>query len=246
MAEIKADTLKTALIPARILHTECLFVASETQLEIRVDDPANIASAQIILNEGAFESFRSSGYEIGVDISKLQKILKLVDNESVLKLELDLEEWILRVEAEGQDYKLGLVRRELLDDEIPDIDVNYTTKVIIPGDEFVQAVTAADQFSEEITFYIREDERALVIRGKGDIDMTKRKIGEDSLEEIEVGPAHNTYGLNYLGGLTDAIEDDVSVHMRMATSERPLELKFTFAKGHGEVEFNIAPRLRGR
>jgi len=242
--ELPAKFLQKILVPAEALDEECVFQFEEDGLNVPVDDPANVAFANVFLASAAFAKYDIEEISIGIEVEELQNALKHVDDEDTLKIQYDLEDKRLNIDAESQHFSLRTLDPDDVTDEPSIPDIEYSARVVIPGSEFNRAVLAANEFSDYLVIYIQEDEGVLKMQGKGDINTAERTIGEDKIEEINVGPSYNVYSLDYLSKLVPAINSDVSVHMYLGEKDRPMKMEFTFADGFGEVLFYIAPRIQ--
>ena len=244
--EIEVGVLKKLFIPAKALNVECVLRFTEDGLEVPVDDPANVAYADVFLGSGAFNRYDVSDeqVEIGVEIEKIERAFKYAEKSALASLRYDSESDLLHIDVDGQESQISTISPSETIDGQPNIDVEYSSKVILPGSEFKQGVKIASEFSDYLVIYINEEDRSLRMRGRGDINFTERTVNEEDLESIDVGTASGVYSLTYLKNLLGAIESDVSVHLQLAKEDRPMDINFTFADGHGKVNILIAPRIQ--
>jgi len=244
--EIEVDAFKKLFIPAKVLNDECVLRFTESGLEVPVDDPANVAYAGIFLGSGAFSKYEVSGeqVEIGVEIKEIERTFKFAKKSAFVSLKYDAESGLLHIDVDGQESQIATISPDKTSNTQPEVDVDYTSKVILPGSEFKQGIKIASEFSDYILIYIKEDDRSFRMKAQGDINITERIVSEEDLESIDVGTSSGVYSLSYLKGILDAIDDDVSVHLRLAKKDRPMEIDFTFAAGHGSVNILIAPRIQ--
>ena len=244
--KIEVDIFRKLLMPAKALNEECVLRFTKEDLEVPVDDPANIAYADIFLGSGAFKRYEVTDdqVEIGVEIGKIESAFKYAEKSALASLNYDSESGLLHIDVDGQESQIATINANEAIDVQPDLDIEYSSKVILPGTEFKQGVKIASEFSDYLVIYIKEEDRSLRMRGSGDVNLTERTVSEDDLESIDVGTASGVYSLDYLENLLGAINDNVSVHLQLAREDRPMEINFTFADGHGRVNILIAPRIQ--
>jgi len=243
-AKIKAEYLSHAVTAARSVQDDCIIQIYDDRLEFRVDDPSNVACAVVTLRAEAFERFEAEPGKVGFNLEKLRTALKHIDQEALTTIRFNEDGTNLFLSGGGQEFDLKPLVPDHVNCHIQELNIDYQAMVKVPGEEFTQAVNAADDFSDYLIFYIQEDEESLKLRGEGDMHETERTLGPDILEEIEIGPAYNVYSLDYLSKLTPAIAAGATVELELAKEERPMNLQFDFADDGGLVEYTIAPHIR--
>jgi len=243
-AKIKAEFLSHAVTAARSVQDDCIIQIYDDRLEFRVDDPSNVACAVVTLRTEAFEEFEATAGKVGFNLKELRTALKHIDPEALTTIRFNETGTNLFLSGGGQEFDLKPLVLEHVECNIQELSIDHQAMVKIPGNEFTQAVNAANDFSDYLIFYIQEDEESLKLRGEGDMHETERTLGPDVLEEIEIGPAYNVYSLDYLSQLTAAITDDATVELELAREDRPMNLEFDIAESGGLVEYTIAPHIR--
>jgi len=242
-AKILTKYLEQTVSTAKSVHEECIVDLFSDRLEIRIDDPAGTAYAFIEIDASAFDSFEASEGRFGLNIPVLSKSLKYIHSDDLTELNLTEDCGSLVIHGNGQKSTLKPIATQHVECDIPELDVDYSAEVTVPGSEFTQAIRAANEFSDHLIFYIQEDQEELRLRGEGDLNETERVLGSNILEDIQVGPSYNVYSLDYLISLANAIEDDASVHLKLGEKERPMKISFEIAGGDGSVEYVVAPYI---
>lgn len=241
--EIETSNLVQAVTAAKSIGQEGILRLGHDKIELSVDDPANVANVQISIDRNAFLNYNFDNRKIGIDVDDLSSALRHIDDEDPTSLTYKPDSKMLVIEGSGQKFNLKPIASQHVEYKLPDLNLDYSAEVILPGSEFTQAISAADEFSDYLIFYIQEDEGSLKLRGEGDLHETERTIGPNVLEDIQIGPAYNVYSLEYLSGLAGAIDDETSVELKLAEKERPMEISFAIADGDGSVEYMIAPHI---
>lgn len=243
---METETLRKVLGLANAVNDECVFEFTEKGLRVPVDDPANISFAEIALSSSGFNRYEVTEQSFGVDIGLLLTGLKHVDGDEGL-VQLSYEHGtgnrVLEVDAGSQHFEFRTYDPREYVTETPSLDFDTSAILRVPGREFTTAVQTAAEFSEHIVIFVNEEDRSLVMRGEGDINVTKRTIEKNEIDEVEFGPASGVYSLSYLTDICDSIDDNATVHIHLGEEERPMKLYFTFAKGHGEFDFAMGPKI---
>ncbi|WP_135536738.1 DNA polymerase sliding clamp [Halostella pelagica] len=242
-AIVSAETLRTALDSVSVLVDECKIHLNEDGIEIRAVDPANVGMVDLSLSADAFESYEADGGLIGVNLSRLEDIAGMADAGQLVELELDEETRKLHTQIDGLEYTLALIDPDSIRQE-PDIpDLDLPAEIVIEGADIDRAVTAADMVSDHIALGVDEADELFYIDAEGDTDDVHLELDQGDLIDLQVGPAHSLFSLDYLKDMDKAIAKDAEVTMELG-EEFPVKLHFDIAEGNGHVTFMLAPRIQ--
>ncbi|WP_323191401.1 DNA polymerase sliding clamp [Halostella sp. PRR32] len=242
-AIVSAETLRTALDSVSVLVDECKIHLNEDGIEIRAVDPANVGMVDLSLSADAFESYEADGGLIGVNLSRLEDIAGMADAGQLVELELDEETRKLHTQIDGLEYTLALIDPDSIRQE-PDIpDLDLPAEIVIEGADIDRAVTAADMVSDHIALGVDEADELFYIDAEGDTDDVHLELDQSDLIDLQVGPAHSLFSLDYLKDMNKAIAKDAEVTMELG-EEFPVKLHFDIAEGNGHVTFMLAPRIQ--
>ncbi|MEE6210770.1 DNA polymerase sliding clamp [Salarchaeum sp. III] len=242
-AIISADTLRTTLDAVSVLVDECKIHLNEDGLAIRAVDPANVGMVDLELSSDAFESYDADGGLIGVNLSRLEDIAGMADAGQLIHLELDEETRKLHIQIEGLEYTLALIDPDSIRQEpdLPDLDLPAT--VVIEGADLHRAVRAADMVSDHIALGVDDTSELFYVDAEGDTDDVHLELDENELIDLEVGPAHSLFSLDYLKDMNKAIPKDAEITAELG-EEFPVKLHFDLAEGKGSVTYMLAPRIQ--
>jgi proliferating cell nuclear antigen len=242
-AIVSAETLRTALDSVSVLVDECKIHLNEDGIEIRAVDPANVGMVDLSLSADAFESYEADGGLIGVNLSRLEDIAGMADSGQLVELELDEETRKLHTQIDGLEYTLALIDPDSIRQE-PDIpDLDLAAEIVIEGADIDRAVTAADMVSDHIALGVDEADELFYVDAEGDTDDVHLELDQGDLIDLQVGPAHSLFSLDYLKDMNKAIASDAEVTMELG-EEFPVKLHFDIAEGNGQVTFMLAPRIQ--
>jgi proliferating cell nuclear antigen len=242
-AIVSAQTLRTALDSVSVLVDECKIHLNEDGIEIRAVDPANVGMVDLSLSADAFESYEADGGLIGVNLSRLEDIAGMADSGQLVELELDEETRKLHTQIDGLEYTLALIDPDSIRQE-PDIpDLDLAAEIVIEGADIDRAVTAADMVSDHIALGVDEADELFYVDAEGDTDDVHLELDQGDLIDLQVGPAHSLFSLDYLKDMNKAIATDAEVTTELG-EEFPVKLHFDIAEGNGQVTFMLAPRIQ--
>ncbi|MHC3436703.1 DNA polymerase sliding clamp [Natrialbaceae archaeon A-gly3] len=242
-AIVSAETLSSALDSVSVLVDECKIHLEEEGLAIRAVDPANVGMVDLSLEAAAFESYEADGGLIGVDLSRLEDIAGMAESGQLIQLELDEETRKLQIQIDGLEYTLALIDPDSIRQE-PDIpDLDLPAEVILEGKDVNRSVTAADMVSDHIALGVDEPGEYFYVDAEGDTDDVHLELTAEDLIDLQVGPAHSLFSLDYLKDMNKAIPKDTEVTAELG-EEFPIKLHFSFAEGQGQVTYMLAPRIQ--
>ncbi|QZA87546.1 DNA polymerase sliding clamp [Salinarchaeum sp. IM2453] len=242
-AIVSAETLQETLDSVSVLVEECKIRLEEEGLEIRAVDPANVGMVDLTLNADAFESYEADGGIIGVNLSRLEDIAGMANRGQLIELELDEKTRKLEIRIDGLEYTLALIDPDSIRQE-PDIpDLDLAAEIILSGEDVDRAVTAADMVSDHIALGVDEQQGFFYVDAEGDTDDVHFELHEEDLIDLELGPAHSLFSLDYLSDMNKAIPKDAEVTAELG-EEFPVKLHFDIAEGKGQVTYMLAPRIQ--
>jgi proliferating cell nuclear antigen len=237
-AVINAETLRDAIESVSSLVDEVKFSLSEKGMELKAVDPANVAMVVLKLDASAFEFFKATSGEIGVDLVRLSDILSMADRGESVKLELDEENHKLNIGVGSLSYTLSLIDPSAIRKEprIPELDL--PAHVTLSGNELRRAVKAAEKVSDHVVLGVSDD--LFFLEAKGDIDSLKLKIPSTELLGLKPGEARSLFSLDYLSDMSKSIGKAQEVKLELGV-DYPLRISFKI--GSVEVSYLLAPRI---
>ncbi len=242
-AIVSAETLSSTLDSVSVLVDECKIHLEEEGLQIRAVDPANVGMVDLSLDISAFESYEADGGIIGVDLSRLEDIAGMAESGQLIQLELDEETRKLHIQIDGLEYTLALIDPDSIRQE-PDIpDLDLPAEIVLEGKDINRSVKAADMVSDHIALGIDEGGEFFYVSAEGDTDDVHLELTEADLIDLQLGPAHSLFSLDYLKDMNKAIPGTAEVTLELG-EEFPIKIHYSFAEGQGSVTYMLAPRIQ--
>ncbi|MFD1513180.1 DNA polymerase sliding clamp [Halomarina rubra] len=242
-AIVSSGTLRAALDSVGVLVDECKIRLDEDELTIRAVDPANVGMVDLSLSPAAFESYETDGGVIGVDLSRLEEMVKMASADQLVHLELDEETRKLHIQIDGLEYTLALIDPDSIRQE-PDLpDLDLAANIVLEGSHIDRAVKAADMVSEHIVLGVNEDEDHFYVDAQGDTDDVHFELDREDLIDLTAGDAHSLFSLDYLKEMNKAIPKDAEVTVELG-EDFPVKMHFDIAEGQGNVTYMLAPRIQ--
>ncbi len=237
-AVINAETLRDAIEAVSSLVDEVKFSITENGIELKAVDPANVAMVSLKLDAAAFELFKSTPGEIGVDLVRLSDLLSMADRGEKVLLELDEEQHKLKIGVGSLSYTLSLIDPSAIRKEprIPELDL--PAHVTLSGSELRRAVKASEKVSDHVILGVQDDQ--FFMEAKGDIDSLKLRIPSNELLGLKPGEARSLFSLDYLSDMSKSIGKAPQVTLEMGV-DYPLRIGFHI--GPVEVNYLLAPRI---
>jgi len=243
-AIVEAGYFQELIGSVSTLVDECKIHLNESAVQIKTVDPANVAMANQFLSADAFESYEGSGL-IGVNVNRLEDIIGMPDADTLLHITIDQSTRKLKIQFNDLDYTLGLIDPPSIRDE-PDIpDLDLPANVSMEGQVFNRALTAADMVSDHIELLVDEDNGTFEVIAEGDTDDVHLERDQGQLIDIDVAPADSIYSLDYLQDINKSFDNDTELHLELG-EEFPVFIRFSFADGHGDGTYLLAPRISSK
>jgi len=237
-AEIKADTLKEMIRVISTLIDEAKFQVGPEGLKIKAVDPAHVAD--LSLSAEAFESYQADEMEIGVDIDKLNEVVKLSGGQDIIAIRYDEEKNRLVIKTGNITRRMALVDTAgMSDPKIPNL--NLPAKVVLKASELTQGIKASESISDHLSLIVNPE--GFELSSQGDQDSVNLKLHKDLLEDLEAKEtAKSLFSLDYFANMIKSVGQSESVTLFMG-SDYPVKMEFLFADGKGEVVYLLAPRI---
>jgi proliferating cell nuclear antigen len=238
-AVINAEALRDAIDAVSSLVDEVKFSLSEKGLELKAVDPANVAMVSLVVRPDAFDYFKATTSEIGIDLVRLSDVLSMADKGENIQLELDEENHKLKIGVGSLSYTLSLIDPTAIKKEprIPELDL--PAHVTLPGSELRRAVKAAEKVSDHVILGVSDE--SFYMEAKGDIDSLKLKIPGTELLGMKPGEARSLFSLDYLEDMSKAIGKANEVTLEMGI-DYPLRVNFKLGQSI-DISYLLAPRI---
>ncbi len=238
-AIINAETLRDAIEAVSSWLDEVNLALAEKGMELKAVDPANVAMVSLIVRSEAFDYFKATPGEIGVDLVRLSDVLSMADKGENVQLELDEESHKLKIGVGSLSYTLSLVDPTAIRKEprIPELDL--PAHVTLPGGELRRAVKAAEKVSDHVILGVSDE--GFFMEAKGDIDSLKLKIPSTELLGMKPGEARSLFSLDYLEDMSKAIGKANEVTLELGI-EYPLKVNFKLGQSV-DINYLLAPRI---
>lgn len=241
-----ADTLSSALEAVGSVVSECRIVFSPDRLWASAIGPATVAAAEVELAPAAFETYRTNGRTLGIDLARIGDALSVAPGDGPVRLWL-APDGRLRFVAAGLEYAIAPLDPDSIR-ESPDLGAFPTegTTVHTEGETIGSAIRAAGTLADHLVVGVTDDP-ALVAAADGDTDEISLTVPEGDLEALEpipAEPATSTFSLSYLEAIGRVLPED-GVQLRLG-EDRPLEIAFDLADGAGRARLVVCPRIEAR
>lgn len=243
-AIVEASTLKDAIDSVGVLVDECKIRTSQSGIQIRAVDPANVGMVDLTLAAPAFESLNTEEGVLGISWDRFESVVGLANNGDLVHLDYDYETRKLNVEINGLSYTLALIDPDSIraEPDIPNLDL--PAEVTVEGSHISRGVKAADMVSDHIRLSADDAERTFRFSAEGDTDDVDLVLDSDDIVAFgAVAPADSLFSLDYMKDMNKAIPKTAEVTMEVG-EEFPIKLHFGFSDGYGKTTYMLAPRIQ--
>lgn len=145
------------------------------------------------------------------------------------------------INVDRQRYRIAPIGLENISSP-PELDFEHTTEIELKKEDLEQSVSAANLFSDYISFRYDSNDGTFVIEAIGDTDDMKTTIPEKDLLANDGGSTSVSFSLEFLNGLCNSVPDDSTLKMKLKEN-RPGLFEYDVVNDNGHVQYFLAPRI---
>ncbi|MCK4902468.1 MAG: DNA polymerase sliding clamp, partial [Thermoplasmatales archaeon] len=108
-AKVKSEVLKGIIDVTSPLVNEVKFNITPKGISLRAVDPAHVAMVDLTVKDKAFEEFKATEMELGIDMDKLGGIMRLSTSGDMVSLDYDEDTNRLVVKIGNLVRRMGLI-----------------------------------------------------------------------------------------------------------------------------------------
>jgi len=241
------------------LVDEAIIRITDSGIETKAVDPANVAMVETELGFGAFLESEGDEQAFGVGTRRLSELIADVE-DSTVSLDFDPGPRKLNLGIGPYHYTHSCIDPDSIRKEptIPEMDLAFSADINI--DQLRQAIEWFHEFTTHVRvgydtanskFWIEAMERDR--SGSVQTDDGVFELDRSDLERVrETGEADSHFSLDYFKDIIGAVPDGYPVTIRVG-EEFPMELSYKIGWeetgpgegiAHGEVKFMQAPRIQ--
>jgi proliferating cell nuclear antigen len=239
-AKVKSEVLKGIIDVTSPLVNEVKFNITPKGISLRAVDPAHVAMVDLNVKDKAFEEFKATEMELGVDMDKLGGIMRLSSSGDMVSLEYDEDTNRLIVRIGNLVRKMGLIDTAgMPDPKMPSL--NLPAKVVLKASELAQGVRASEAVSDHLALTVNKEDFELY--AEGDTDTVNLKLPKDLLVELNSkSKCKSLFSIDYFSNMIKPVrgEDPITI---MIGNDNPIRVEFDIAEKKGHVTYLLAPRI---
>ncbi len=239
-AKVKSDIIKGIIDVTSPLVNEAKFNITAKGITLRAVDPAHVAMVDLELRQTAFEEYKASEMELGIDLDKLSGIMKLAAAGDSVTLEYDEETNRLVVRIGNLVRRMGLIDTAgMPDSKVPHLDL--PAKAVVKAGELSKGVRASEAVSDHLALNI--DKESFELYAEGDTDTVNLKLPKEMLLELKAdGKFRSLFSIDYFSNMIKPVrsEDPITINLG---NDNPIRVDFDIADKNGHVTYLLAPRI---
>jgi len=242
-AAIMGGDIKEFVGTLRAIVDEAKFNVGPDGIQVRAVDPANVAMDDGVLSVGAFESYDASECVLGLNLERLEEVLKLAKKDDLVELSFDTNTFKLAIHIDGVEFTMACIDPDSIrsEPEIPDMDL--PASFTVDESQIRRGVKAADMVSDHIQIRCDETEQAVFIEAQGDTDDVCLELTEEEYSELTAVDAEALFSLDYVKDISRKFPKNAAISITFGT-DFPMMIEYEFADGECEILSMIAPRIR--
>jgi len=241
-ATIDADIFREAIDAISALVPECRLHTADNGISTRAVDTANVAMISLELKKEAFDSYKATKSQVGIDISKMKNIFNMMGKGDLISLELPENAQKMQLSVHGYQYSITLLDTNTIRKDPNPPTISLPGKLTISGDDLNNAIKAAAVISDKIAIGINPKDETFYMIADGDTDNIRREFGKDELKSLTPNEARSLFSLDYLKDMGKVMSRAAEVEIFLGL-DHPVRFSFDIANGNGHVEYLLAPRI---
>jgi proliferating cell nuclear antigen len=239
-AKVKSEVLKGIIDVTSPLVNEVKFNITPKGISLRAVDPAHVAMVDLQVKDKAFEEYKATEMELGVDMDKLGGIMRLSSSDDMVSLEYDEDSNRLVIKIGNLVRRMGLIDTAgMPDPKMPNI--NLPAKVVLKASELNQGVRASEAVSDHLALTVNKDNFELF--AEGDTDTVNLKLPKDLVVDLNTtSKCKSLFSIDYFSNMIKPVkgEDPITI---MLGNDNPIRVEFDIADKKGHVTYLLAPRI---
>ena len=242
-AAITGGDIKDFVGTLRAIVDEAKFNIGPDGIRVRAVDPANVAMDDGVLSAGAFESYDASEGILGLNLERLEEVLKLANRGDLVELSFNTNTFKLVIHIDGIEFTIACIDPDSIrmEPEIPDMDL--PASFTVDEAQISRGVKAADMVSDHIQLRCDETDQAVFIEAEGDTDDVCLELTEEEYIAITAVDAEALFSLDYVKDISRKFPKGAEISITFGT-DFPMMIEYEFADGECEILSMIAPRIR--
>ena len=241
-ATIDADVFREAIEAISALVPECRLHTADDGISTRAVDTANVAMIALRLKKEAFDSYKATKSELGVDISKMKNIFNMAGKGDLISLEMAENAQKMAISVHGYHYSITLLDTNTIRKDPNSPTINLPGKVVISGEDLNNAIKAAAVISDKIAMGTNPKDQTFFMVAEGDTDHIQREFGKDELKSLTPVETRSLFSLDYLRDMGKVMSHAAEIEVSLGI-DHPVRFSFDIAGGNGHVEYLLAPRI---
>lgn len=239
--KVKTNVLKEVVEVISTLVDEAKFNINKDGIVVKAVDPAHVAMVELTLGSKAFEEYKASEIELGIDVDKLKDVLRWVEHptDSIL-MEYDKSKNKFVVMVGNAKRTMPLVdTSNMTDTKVPNL--NLPVKIVAKIRDITNTIKASDKVSDHIAIQASPD--GLNMTARSGEDILEVTLNKETLESIDCKEnTKSLFALDLFSKMIRATGSSEKITLNLG-NDFPIRMEFDIAEGNGHVKYLLAPRI---
>ena len=238
--KVRSDIIKDIIDVTSPLVNEAKFNITAKGISLKAVDPAHVAMVELTIKSDAFEEYKSSDMELGIDLDKLSGIMRLATADDPVSLEYDEKSNRLVVKIGNLVRRMGLIDTAgMPDSKVPNLDL--PAKAVITAAELTKGVRASEAVSDHLALSVDKD--AFELFAEGDTDTVHLKLPKELLVGLKSpGKFKSLFSIDYFSNMIKPVKAGEPISIALG-NDNPIRVDFDIAGEKGHVTYLLAPRI---
>ena len=235
----RVDVFRRMVETVSVIVSEVKLLANENELSIKAVDPAHVAIIDLQIKPEAYVEYSASEMEIGLDLDKLNDILKLARGNDEIEIVYDENSNRLIVSIGNLVRKMSLLDTAgMPNPKIPALQ--FPAKIELMSDDLLMGIRAAESVSDYVAFIVDSDSFEL---NAGTQEQMNQKFSKEQLLTIDCKEkVKSLFSLDYMLNMIKAVKGGEKLTLSTG-NDYPVRMEFDIFDSNGKVAYLLAPRI---
>jgi proliferating cell nuclear antigen len=235
----KVDVFRRMVETVSVIVSEVKLSANEGELSIKAVDPAHVAMIDLQIKPEAYSKYSASEMEIGIDLDKLNDIIKLARGNDEIEAVYDEDSNRLIVSIGNLVRKMSLLDTTgMPDPKIPTLQ--FPAKVELISEDLLMGIRAAESVSDYVAFVTESDSFEL---NAGTQEQMNQRFTKEQLLSIDCKEkVKSLFSLDYMLNMIKAVKAGEKLTLHTG-NDYPVRMEFDIFDSKGKVTYLLAPRI---
>jgi proliferating cell nuclear antigen len=240
-AHIDSSLFKKIIKIARAVRDTARLFVTPDGIEINAVDKAMNAMVNINVKKSSFKKYKSSTFQIGLDLDRIKKILDITKTSDSIEIIFHQKENRLIIKTDEMKAQLGIV--DIGDIPVVNIEIlSSSGHVVVPVAQIKRGISLIEVISEYVKLGI--DREKFQMSAEEDVNAVEFLLEKQVLVELESEQYHeNFFYIDILGKIIQGLDSDSLMRISFG-NDNPLRIDYDLNDDRSCLKFFLTQMIQ--